>query len=131
MTGRPSVERVLAALTSAALAPAAVAAALSITTGELQFAYSVFVGVFVVAMVHIAVLAMPLFLLMTRYSQATLGRVLVASFLIGAGPATLIASGDGAGTTVAVAALIFGGFGLCGGFAFWLALGAPEREPTP
>ena len=101
MTGSwPSGERLLAALTAAALAPAAVAAALAIATGGPGLAPIVFVAAFMVAAVHIVFLALPFFFLVISRWLLTLVRVLLASFLIGAGPVTLLASIEGPGLDI-------------------------------
>jgi hypothetical protein len=115
---------------AAAAAPAIAATVLSGTTDA-------FIPVFVAAAAHVALIALPLYLMLDLRYRATLPRVIGAAIMVGALPIPLavfppfLLGGFGGVDVVrsaATAALVLGGFGAVGGLAFWLVIGAPWRR---
>ena len=109
-----------------------------------------FVAAFLVALVHVLVLAMPIYLFLRTRTRPTLPRILAGAFLIGALPILLLVLAfpmpegsdawgggvqtvrDGARTWQGWLELLsgagwFGLFGACGGLAFWLVLRSELR----
>lgn len=81
---------------------------------------AVFSFVFMAALIHVGLFAMPLFQLALTFGwRITLPRVLAAAFLIGLMPISLITG---------IPAWWAGVFGACGGLAFWRVSGPWEAE---
>lgn len=116
-----------------------------------SWSLGVFVYAFLVALVHVLVLAMPIYLFLRVRTRPTLPRILAGSFLIGALPILLLVfafpmsegsnawSGgvqtirDGVRTWQGWLELLtgvgwFGLFGAFGGLAFWLVLRSELRN---
>jgi len=122
----------LCAFLAGALASALAAALLAALNGPATMAGPVFLAAFLVATIHVLILAMPLYALVASRWPPTAWRVLPSAFLIGAGPIVLIltftgGAWEGGGLVAAMTILIFGGIGLFGGLAFWLVI-SPDRQ---
>jgi hypothetical protein len=134
----PTVRRELGAFLAAATVPAALPA----TAGPIIFLFS-----FPIALLHVALLAIPAYYLLRRRFALTAGRVLLASFLIGAIPIFLfvaplfppppnVDNWAGVGSwddwlNVAATAAVFGLLGTSGGLPFWLILRNEADDPGP
>jgi hypothetical protein len=139
----PLAWRHLIGMLAAAVAPALAAGLLTALSGPGYLVGPTIAAAFLVAAMHVTILAMPLFPLLARLWEPVLWRVLLASFAIGVGPMALVSAAgsianglpDAQGLSVFLAAAAaFGGFGMAGGLAFWLtlaALGAGKAEPAP
>jgi hypothetical protein len=119
------------AFAMAALAPAVVAgfafmgfAAVPWSPGGLGSALAIGVIAFFAALfiagLHVAILAAPLHMLLSRHGEPKPGIVLACATLVGALPIPLLLQGG------ASAFVIFGGEGLIGGIAFCLVTYRPE-----
>lgn len=109
---RPVVEvDSFAGFIAAICAPALVAGAFGLAGGP--FAVIVLWFAFVIATLHVMLLAVPLYALLSRWREPGPGIVLLASFLIGGLPAPLLF-----GWPALPEMWLPGAFGLIGGFAF-------------
>jgi hypothetical protein len=114
----PALSRFPAAFFAAAAAPAFLAGlAFLFLAGPMGFAPG-FILALVLAGLHVLLLAVPIHLLLSRRRTPGPLLVLASSFLIGALPLPLLIGAEGLAEFV-----IFGLFGLSGGFAFLLMTG--------
>ncbi|HYI64009.1 MAG TPA: hypothetical protein VEW71_03900 [Allosphingosinicella sp.] len=108
-------------------APVAAAGGVTVAFGSPAFAAFEFVGALIVASFHVAVLALPIYFALANRYRINFLIVLVASALIGALPATIIAILSGAWRDLPNIAATFGFSGVCGGLVFWLVLKLDPR----
>lgn len=113
---------------AAAVAPALMTGLYFAFTGSPGLFLPILVAGFIVAGLHVGLLAAPLFLLLETRWRPQVWNILPASFLIGAGPATLLASSSSPAADLLMTSLICGGLGLSGGVAFWLVVNRPWRR---
>lgn len=135
----------LKAMLAAALAPALVMGAYGGVTGPPALFSLFFVFAFVIAGLHVGLVALPLFAILSRRWRPRLWNILPAAFLVGsipylllclAGPITDEEMADGKLLVVhgvrtwdgwlfqLQAASVLGALGLSGGLAFWLVIRA-------
>jgi hypothetical protein len=117
--------RHLAGMLAAVLAPALLLGAITAIGESSDLFAPMFVGGLIVAGIHVGVLAMPIFAMLATRWEPRLWSTLLASFAIGAGPASLLFLPWGGDLELS---LVFGGFGLSGGLAFWLVVNRPWRR---
>lgn len=118
-----------AGMLAAALAPALVTGCYVALTGSPGLFLLFFVAAFIVAGLHVGLLAMPIFAILSRIWRPRLWNVAPAAFLIGSIPFLMFAV-RGVGTWAEwvfalETAAIAGALGLSGGLAFWLVLNLP------
>jgi hypothetical protein len=113
---------------AASAAPALMTGLYLAATGSSDLFLPILVAGFIVAGLHAGLLAAPIFLLLETRWRPRLCNILPASFLIGALPATLLASSSSPASALLMTSLICGGLGLSGGLAFWLVVNRPWRR---
>lgn len=129
MTDRAiSPERYPLGFVAAILAPGAIACLIGTLEGSLEMALFAFYAAFIVAGIHVGIIALPVFALLRRWSPPSWWLVLPASFLVGATPVPLLAAPSSPWREWLWICLAAGGFGLSGGIAFWLVVNRPWRR---
>lgn len=113
---------------AASLAPAFTTGLYFVFTGSPDLFLPILVAGSIVAGLHAGLLAAPIFLVLETRWRPRVWNILPASFLIGAGPTTLLASSSSPASALLMTSLICGGLGLSGGLAFWLVVNRPWRR---
>jgi hypothetical protein len=121
-------ERYPLGFVAAMLAPSAIVFLIGAAYESLGLGLSAFFVAFVVAGIHVGIVALPVFALLHRRWPPVWWLVLPASFLVGAGPISLLEASSSAWPDWLLPSLIGGGFGLSGGLAFWLVVNRPWRR---
>jgi hypothetical protein len=116
LTGRDLLGFLAAALTPGLLLFAAVP-----LSGAPEWAIQFFFAGVALAGIHVALIAMPVFMLLSLRGRPSLASILVAATLIGALPASMFGLAvEGGIEAFATFGAVFGAFGFAGGVAFAL-----------